>query len=305
MTLDELFRAPSPPDEITLSQADLRRLYWKHRGLQKDAERDHAYWEATNQNLKKAYETLDEQERQLAAAYRIIRDDLEVASRIQTSLMPSSHEIPGLECAVYHKQLTEVGGDYYDFFRTRGDATAIGVFDISGHGVSAALVMAFLKAQFMLALDSLDTPDAIVDAVNARSFAFLRGVKKYATVNFAVVGKSELCYACGGGFGLLLHGDDTHVFEKQAPFLGLRRKPYAQHRLPFVSGDLVALYTDGMVEAQDTDGRDYSVARLNDIIVRHRDAAPAEILARCLEDYEGFRSEDTDDITLLIARRTA
>lgn len=305
MTLDELLRASAPPEDITLSPADLRRLYWKHRGLLKDAERDHAYWEATNQNLKRAYETLDEQERQLAAAYRIIRDDLEVASRIQTSLLPQERELPGLDVAVHHKQLTEVGGDYYDFFRTRDDATAIGVFDISGHGVSAALVMAFLKAQFMLALDGLESPDAIVDAVNARSFAFLRGVKKYATVNFAVIGRDELRYACGGGFGLLLHGDAQHVFEKQAPFLGLRRKPYRQHRLPFVVGDLVALYTDGMVEAQDGDGRDYSVARLNDVIVQHRHAPPAEILTRCLEDYEGFRSEDTDDITLIIARRTS
>lgn len=305
MKLDELLKSKAPPDRIELAPDDLRRLYWKHRGLLKDQERDHAYWEATNANLKRAYETLDEQERQLAAAYRIIQDDLEVAARIQTSLLPASLDLPGLEVAVYHKQLTEVGGDYYDFFRTRGDATAIGVFDISGHGVAAALVMAFLKAQLMLALDTLDSPGAIVDAVNERSFAFLRGVKKYATVNFAIIGATELTYACGGGFGLLLHGDDAHVFEKQAPFLGLRRKPYRQHRLPFVHGDLLALYTDGMVESQDKAGVDYSVARLNDLIRRHRDARPTDILARCLDDYESFRSQDTDDITLIIARRTA
>ncbi len=305
MTLDDLLKAGAPPDDLELGPDGQRRLYWKYRGLLKDQERDNAYWEATNANLKHAYETLDEQERQLAAAYRIIRDDLEVASRIQTSLLPSAATLPGIEHAIYCKQLTEVGGDYYDFFRTRRDETAIGVFDISGHGVSAALVMAFLKAQFMLALERLAEPAAIVDEVNTHSYAFLRGVKKYATVNFVVVGDDSISYASGGGFGLVLHGDETHTFEKRAPFIGLRRKPYRQHTLPFTEGDLLAMYTDGMVEAQDSEGRDYTVARLNALIAEHRDEAPAVILDRCLEDYERFRSEDTDDITLLIARRTA
>jgi sigma-B regulation protein RsbU (phosphoserine phosphatase) len=91
-----------------------------------------------------------------------------------------------LELAVYHKQMTEVGGDYYDFFRTRDGHYAIGVFDISGHGVSAALIMAFLKAQFMQTMEQVERPKDIVEWVNNASLAFLREVRRYATVNFVV-----------------------------------------------------------------------------------------------------------------------
>jgi len=304
MTLDELLALDEPPETLDLSDGDLRRLYWKYRGLLKDQERDQAYWAATNENLTYAYKNLDEKERHLARAYEIIREDLRVASRIQQSLLPSNFAPTGLEVAVFNKQLTDVGGDYYDFFRTRSGRTAIGLFDISGHGVSAALVMAFLKAQFTLALDHLEAPGAIVDAVNQRSYGFLREVKKYATVNFVVLENDSLTYAAGGGFGLVMHRGGVSTFEKRAPFLGLRQRTYPQYTLPFAEGDLLVMYTDGIPESQDAEGRDYTVRRLNDLIVAHGDESPEAILTRCIEDYEGFRHEVSDDVTLIIARRT-
>lgn len=305
IALDELLAMSEPPEEIDLSAADLRRLYWKFRGLLKDQERDRAYWAATNNNLTRAYEKLDEKERHLAQAYEIIREDLRVASRIQQSLLPSNASHPELDVAVYNRQLTDVGGDYFDFFRTRSGRTAIGLFDISGHGVSAALVMAFLKAQFTLALDHLEAPGAIVDAVNQRSYGFLREVKKYATVNFVVLEHDALTYAAGGGFGLVMHRGGVSIFEKRAPFLGLRQRGYPQYTLPFAEGDLLVMYTDGIPESQDAAGRDYTVRRLNDLIVAHGDESPSRILQRCIEDYEGFRHEVSDDVTLIIARRKA
>lgn len=304
MTLDELLALDQPPEDFDLSKADLKRLYWKFRGLLKDQERDEAYWAATNENLAQAYENLDEKEKHLARAYEIIRDDLRVASRIQQSLLPLNSSPPGLDVAVYNRQLTDVGGDYYDFFHTRAGRTAIGLFDISGHGVSAALVMAFLKAQFTLALDHLEAPGAIVDAVNQRSYGFLREVKKYATVNFVVLENDALTYAAGGGFGLVMHRGGVSIFEKRAPFLGLRQRTYPQYTLPFAEGDLLVMYTDGIPESQDAEGRDYTVRRLNDLIVAHGEESPQSILQRCIDDYENFRHEVSDDVTLIIARRT-
>jgi len=291
-----------------LSEKELARLYWKFRGLAKTLERDTAFWNSTNENLKVAYETLDEKERELAAAYHIIRDDLEVAQSVQNALLPRMFATMAseLELGVYHKQLTEVGGDYFDYFRTASDRYAIGVFDISGHGVSSALVMAYLKAQFMTIMERLENPAEIVEWVNRASYEFLREVRKYATVNFVTFEESTLHYVCGGGYGLLLGADGReHIFEKKNHFLGLRQKPYLEEQLPFVVGDLLVLYTDGMVEAQNAEGKDYSVARLNDVVRRHRTLPAEEIVKLCVEDYHAFRTQDSDDITLLIARKTA
>jgi sigma-B regulation protein RsbU (phosphoserine phosphatase) len=305
MNLEELLSSGTVPTKQDITEEDLARLFRKYRGLQKKQERDQAFWSATNENLRIAYEKLDEKDRELARAYGIIQDDLSVANKIQASLLPqpSAKMAAELELAVYHKQLAEVGGDYYDFFNTRSGGYAIGVFDISGHGVSAALVMTYLKAQFMTILETLDSPKAIVEWVNNTSYEFLRTVKKYATVNFVVMNEKAMHYVSGGGFGLLLSGRKRQVFEKRDAFLGLRRRPFHEYELPFNKGDLLALYTDGITEAQNGKGEDYSVQRLTDLIVDNAGKPVEEILDRCLEDYTEFRCKDSDDITLLILRK--
>ncbi len=305
MSLEELLESGTVPMKEDVTEEDLAKLFRKYRGLQKKQERDQAFWAATNENLKIAYEKLDEQERELARTYAIIQDDLSVASKIQKALLPQAPEkmTAELELAVYQKQLAEVGGDYYDFFNTYSGSYAIGVFDISGHGVSAALVMTYLKAQFMTILEQLDSPKEIVEWVNHTAYEFLRTVKKYATVNFVVIDSTVLRYVSGGGFGLLVSGKDSTVFKKRDAFLGLRRRAFHEYELPFKKGDLLALYTDGITEAQNDKGEDYSVQRLNNLIIKNVKKPVQEILDRCMEDYTGFRSKDSDDITLLILRK--
>ena len=86
-------------------------------------------------------------------------------------------------------------------------------------------------------------------------------------------------------------------------FLGLRKKPYVEHSLPFKTGDVLALYTDGMVEAQDAEGRDYTVRRVNSLVEQHRDRPVQEIVDACVADYQAFRGRDSDDITLMVLRK--
>jgi sigma-B regulation protein RsbU (phosphoserine phosphatase) len=288
-----------------LAPEERERLYWKYRGLRKQVERDTAFWQATNDTLKTAYERLDEQERELARAYQTIRQDLEIAQQVQHALLPKQFPdmLAQLELAVYHKQLTEVGGDYYDFFRTRDGNYAIGLFDISGHGVSAALIMAFLKAQFMQTMEQAASPKEIVEWVNQASLGFLREVRRYATVNFVVFGERSIRYVCGGGYGVLVRGGEIFNFSKGDPFIGLRRRPYTEFELPFYTGDLLALYTDGMAEAQNAAGEDYGARRLNGLISAHAHEPVDDILRRCVDDYREFRRSDADDITLILLRR--
>jgi sigma-B regulation protein RsbU (phosphoserine phosphatase) len=305
MSLEELLESGAVPTMEDITEEELVKLFRKFRGLEKKQERDQAFWAATNENLKIAYEKLDEKDRELGRAYAIIQDDLSVASKIQRALLPEPTKkmTSELELAVYHKQLAEVGGDYYDFFNTCSGSYAIGVFDISGHGVSAALVMTYLKAQFMTILETLESPKEIVDWVNNISYDFLKTVKKYATVNFVVMNTTVLRYVSGGGFGFLLSGKKSTVFEKRDAFLGLRRRPFHEYELPFKKGDLLAMYTDGIVEAQNESGEDYSVQRLNDLIVKNAKKPVKDILKACMDDYTKFRNKDSDDITLLILRK--
>ncbi len=244
-------------------------------------------------------------ENELELRSRVISEDLAIAQQVQRALLPelggsiSSH----LEIAIYHRQLSEVGGDYYDFFTLPGERHAVGVYDISGHGVSSALIMAFLKAQFANATRRLSSPAEIVDWVNRASYSFLREVRRYSTVNFVVFSDHFIRYVSGGGYGLLVRNGNACTFNKTGNFIGLRIKPFREFELPFEQGDLLALYTDGVPEAQGANGESYSVQRVNDMIMRHRDEPVQSILDRCVEDYTKFRVADADDITLLILRR--
>ena len=172
-----------------------------------------------------------------------MQDDLQVGSQIQQALMPRDASVlgPAFEVAVYHRQMTEVGGDYYDYYRVKDGDVATGVFDISGHGVSAALVMAWLKSQLAQAMGHSGSPAEILSQVNDVSYEFLREVKKYATVNFVVFGDDSLVYVCGGGLGLLLRGDQHTSFAKVQHVLGQPRKPYVGHSLPFDTGAVLQL----------------------------------------------------------------
>ncbi|MBN1409889.1 MAG: serine/threonine-protein phosphatase [Spirochaetales bacterium] len=307
MELDDLLKRDRPPGKGAWSPTmdDFEKLFWKCKGLIKERERNVAFWKSTNENLSMAYDKLDDQERELEKAYGIITDDLKVANRIQSSLLPSlnGQMQDELEFAVYHKQLAEVGGDYYDFFKTKNGGYAIGVFDISGHGVAAALVMAYLKAQFTLAINLFDSPKSIVEYVNSQSVGFLRNVKKYATLNFVLFNNDRVNYVCGGGNGLLVHDYTPILFKKQDYFLGLKQRTYNEYTLPFVEGDLLVLYTDGITEAQNGNFEDYSIRRLNALIVANANREVTEILDAAIGDFRRFCRRQQDDITLIILRK--
>jgi sigma-B regulation protein RsbU (phosphoserine phosphatase) len=305
MDVEKLLQEKAPPKKEDLSDKDFTNFFMRFKGLLKERERDRAFWAATNENLKIAYEKLDEKEQELERAYGIIQEDLEVAEKIQEGLLPvmQAQMKKELELAVYHKQLLKVGGDYFDYFKTKGGRYSIGVFDISGHGVSAALVMAYLKAQFMLVMEQFESPKDIVEWVNTASYDFLRSVKKYATINYVVFLKESIKYVCGGGFGLLHDGKQTSSFVKRDHFLGLRKKPFHEYEVPFKKNDLLVLYTDGIIEAQNKKNEDYSVLRLKNLITKNVRKSVEDILSICVEDYQNFRREDADDITLIIIRK--
>jgi sigma-B regulation protein RsbU (phosphoserine phosphatase) len=295
----------SPGDSLGLSKKELVKLYWQFKGREKEYRRDRDFWEATNDNLKDAYVRLDKKEQELKKAYEQISSDLEVASKMQTTLLPDVKNITSneLQIAVYHKQLNRVGGDYYDLFENKHNSYNLGLFDICGHGLSAALLMIFLKSQFMQISKKYSSPAKIVNEVNKASIKLLKDLKKYATVNYISFQKNKIKYVCGGGYGFVVTQTEDYVFDKTYNFLGLKDKLFEEYELPFNSGDLMALYTDGIVEAKNNAGQTYSRNRLNSIIQKNSIMDVQSLMGLCIEDYESFKIKDADDITLILIKK--
>lgn len=271
------------------------------------AERMHAEADELRLIHESTLEHATDIENELELSSRVINDDLLVAEKVQKALLPDPKLVFGseFEIAIYHKQLRKVGGDFYDFFTLPNGEYAITVCDVSGHGVSSALVTTFLRAQFAQATKILSSPSAIIDWVNQSASAFLqKGVRHYSSTAFASFSREFCRYVAAGGYGVWARKNQTaRSLKRTSNLIGLSAVPFQEFEVPFLAGDILAFYSDGMFAAQDAQERFYGVRRLNELIQNHVEKSPQEILEYCIKDYVGYRQADADDITLIIMRR--
>jgi serine phosphatase RsbU (regulator of sigma subunit) len=203
-----------------------------------------------------------------------------------------------------------VGGDYFDFLDFGSGRLGIVLADISGKGMSGALLMANLQAnlrsQYALALED---PCRLLRSVN---HLFYKNTENnhYATTFFAVYDDEsrKLRYVnCGHNAPILLHADGSvERLPATATVLGLFAEWDCEvvDRL-LVDGDVLVIYTDGISEAAASEeGEEYGEDRLVAVIKAHQHKAASEILDAIIADVQAFSAgEQADDMTLIVACR--
>jgi serine phosphatase RsbU (regulator of sigma subunit) len=205
-------------------------------------------------------------------------------------------------------QARHVGGDYYDFLDLNQKRLGFVIADISGKGIAAALLMANLQANLRsLCAIAHHQPDHLLRSVN-QLFCENTTDGAYATLFFAEYDDASrlLRFAnCGHLPALLLRGDDSvERLDATATVLGIFKKwdcEVSECRLN--SGDMLALYTDGITESFNDGGEEFGEGRLLDSLRRHRGLAPQDALGRILDEVLHFSPrEQHDDITLILAK---
>jgi sigma-B regulation protein RsbU (phosphoserine phosphatase) len=241
---------------------------------------------------------------------RRIENQLEVAREVQASLLPKSPpEIPGFETVAVNIPSIHVSGDYYDYIPLSGGRIGIVVADVAGKGVPAALTMASFCAALRTQLrHDPDLPGAVT-AVNAFLVDTL-GAAEYVTAFGASLNPEDghLAYVnCGHNRPLLIRADGPAV-ELDVGGIILGHDADTEYRAGearLSRGDLLALYTDGVVEAMDATGEQFGVERLDSLLQAGR-ARPVEDTAReiiqAARTFTGSEHFD-DDVTLLLLRR--
>ena len=256
-----------------------------------------------------------EQERHIAAAKvesdRRTAQELEIARQVQARLFPQT--LPPLKTLDYAGvciQARHVGGDYYDFLALGNQRLGLVIGDISGKGIAAALLMANLQAnlrsQFTLARDE---PQLFLQSVN-RLFFQNTTDSAYATVFFADYDDNarRLRYAnCGHLSGIVLRQNGkVEWLHSTATVLGLFEQwdsPIEECQL--ASGDLLALYTDGVTESFDASGEEFGEQRLVEALRQNKARSAKHTLTYVVEQIQSFSpSEQHDDITLIVAKCT-
>lgn len=248
-------------------------------------------------------------------AYDSIDRELKAVSSIQQSLLPSEMpKIPGIDLAAYYQTSHRAGGDYYDFFPLKNGTWGILIADVSGHGTPAAVVMAITHSIAHLYPGEEYSPGQLLDFVNHHLCSrYTSDIEAFVTAFFAIYDPEtkHLQYASAGHNPPRLWRCWQQRIEilDQAGGLPLGvvdGRPYQEAEVTLQSGDRLVLYTDGITEAMNSDGQQFSNARL-DYILHHSCQTGAEdlrtgILTALDKHTEGLPA--TDDRTLVVATVT-
>ena len=251
-----------------------------------------------------------------------MKRDLEIASEIQKWLVPDrAPEAPGMDIAFATRPQNTVAGDYYDAFLRPASATEstgapllIAVADVAGKSVPAALLMATFQAS-LRALSATPAPlDEIVAGLERYTRAHSLEGRRFTTAFLAEINTEtrELQYVnCGHNDPILRRA--TGQIERLStggPPLGLplfteSEVPYESGRTQLQPGDLLFVFTDGVVEAVNEKGDEYREERLLACLAAPSQNA-AEVLQRVMKDVNSFvgYARQHDDITALVLRVT-
>ncbi len=241
-----------------------------------------------------------------------LENELSIAHEVQAQLFPQKlPEIPGVELAAVCRAARVVSGDYYDFVQLGPHRIGMAVADISGKGISAALLMASLQAAFrsQLLLEGTQT-EGTAELVTRLNLHLFRNTSddRYATLFYAVYDSSTrlLHYTNAGHLPpLLVAGEQVKKLDEGGMVVGLFDDcVYEQGCVTVEPGSLLVAYSDGITEPENVYGEQFGARRLAAEVLRHRQSSPsrlAEQLIAAAEEW-GQSPEQADDMTVVIAR---
>jgi phosphoserine phosphatase RsbU/P len=227
--------------------------------------------------------------------------DLALARDIQAGLLPEAPPIfPGIELVVSHRASQMVGGDYYDFLPVQAggkDALLLVVADVEGKGAASALVMANVQATLHALADHVEPLEKLPATINqkllmaARSTPTHARTTKYLSMFLAVVesGGRNLRYVTAGHVPPAVIRADGGVewLEQGGMIVGVL--PDVQFECGTVAlgaGDLLVACTDGITEAMDSAGNEFSRQRLAELVIGIRGRTPEEIMRAVISEVE-------------------
>ena len=241
-----------------------------------------------------------------------IEQELNTARTIQEKLLPKAPpEVPGYELAGRSEPARQVGGDYFDYFSRDGDGTVVCLADVSGKGISAALLMANMQA----AIRSLSLSDASVTTRLEHANQLLYNSTdsdKFVTMFYSVLNAEtgELRFSNAGHNPPLLISASGSVAELKdgGPVLGiLPAFSYQQASAKLEPGDTLLIYSDGFSEAADPKFDEFGDERLKDLAVANRDKPVEKLIELITSEVKAFCGDapQSDDMTILAVRRLA
>lgn len=237
---------------------------------------------------------------------RALQQDLDLASRIQRELLPKPDvRLDGWEIAYHYQPAGPVSGDYCDLIPVNADQVYFLIGDVAGKGVAAAMLMSHLSAM-LRTLITVGLP--LSQLMERASRVFCETLPAhYATLVCGRASSSGEIEVCNAGHPpplLIRAGEIARLDATGLPIGMFCSERFSSRIVRLAPGEMLLLYTDGLLEAQNATGVEYGIERLS-ALAASANWQPKAIIDACLRDLAAFRSApgSADDLTILAVSR--
>jgi phosphoserine phosphatase RsbU/P len=238
-----------------------------------------------------------------------LEGQLEVARQVQLELLPAKDpQLEGYDISAYNFPTEEVSGDYYDWVKIYDDQIGLVIADVSGKGVPAALLMAFLRASLRAATHIGYSPHISMAKVNYLLWESIER-NQFVTAFYGIldVTNKTLSYTNAGHnppLRLDKDGKASFIDRGSLPLGMFRDTRYHEYYLTTEPGEVLVLYTDGVTEAQNRHGEEFGRDRLAEAVIANRHLGARELITAVqkvvIEWTDGLGA--TDDVTFFVIK---
>ncbi|MBN2185697.1 MAG: SpoIIE family protein phosphatase [Candidatus Krumholzibacteriota bacterium] len=238
-----------------------------------------------------------------------LEKEVRLASEIQKRLLPENPpELNNTSISGRLLNSMDVGGDFYDFVEFTEEVVGIAVADVSGKGIPASLLMTTLQASFRSEATTEKSPAEVITALN-KSLYRRSELSKFATFFYAKYDDSSglLRYSNGGSFPPLLIRQDGKIEQLKRGGILVGVDPdsyYNEGAVMLFPGDLLMIYTDGVIDQENSKGDYFGEERLTSFLKSHTELKADEIIRKLYEAIRIFgEGSFKDDMTSVILKR--
>ncbi|HEY3476838.1 MAG TPA: SpoIIE family protein phosphatase [Anaerolineales bacterium] len=241
---------------------------------------------------------------------RRLESELELSQIVQRALLPQQvPQIRGVELAAFSRPSEIIGGDYFDFFQFRDGTHGLVIADVSGHGVSAAMLMSSLQMAIRTMAPETDSPAEILERLN-RFYIHNIHFTTFVTVFLARFDPVTLTLTyvnAGHNPPAVRRKADGSIrwLKPTAPAVGLSEHFHPRmEMMGFSEGDSLLLYTDGVTEVVNISNEQFGLERLAELVQQYADRTAPDLLQAVRQAVSAFGGNRPlmDDVTMVALR---
>lgn len=245
----------------------------------------------------------------VASQRQQIENDLKFAARIQQSLLPENVLTPYLSMHYIFRPLIDIGGDYISLYQYDEKRLALALYDVQGHGISAALTATLIHNFLQQILPECHSSSTIIRLTNQFIYKNIGELSMFITMIILYIDlENHIMTSANAGHTPLLfsncYNDQIIKITSQNPLLGVFPE---FNELPvecnthLAKGNRIILYTDGLTEARNKSGEFWGLDALENQIKQHRNQSSIKCLSFIFNEIDDFQNGcQSDDQTMIV-----